>query len=471
MGRSSESQTVRGKAPTVEWKKTAINALKSSEKRQSFKVEGHTGLRVEVMPYRIDKETGDRIEGRRVFRYVTRFGDGPLYVTLRDSAGQVLHWGKDGSVYDLASVEEVLGNIKRLIRSGINPNEQAQLAKEAATLADLFKSYCSHFEQQIKAGERRPKSLSQAEGLWRNHIEAKLGNKKAAEITEAQAAKFMTDLLAATAYGTHNKVLRLLKSMFNHGINRARLLDRSPFAGISLMTEPKRERRLTLDELHRLRDALAEEKPLYQDVVQMLLLTGQRKGIVYAMEWAEIDRQRGTWTISASKMKAKRQHVVPLGAAAMAILERRSAEARPGEKYVFPAPSIRSKTGHVVEKTGEGSFWRRITRKAGLYDPDNSDNNLRVHDLRRSVASWAVENGASIQSVSKLLGHSNIALTASVYSHLSTDAVRSEMAGTELLLTGGNNAKSKLERLRDEILGLSEDERQQLMEMIEEVQG
>lgn len=447
-----------GNRKEIRFLKSAFDRVTSTGKAETYFIPERTGLRMEVSA-----------EGRKRFRLIKKAMGKTVFVSLRDDAGVMIYWGENCHSAD--DVQNAYDEALRQLKAGINPNEQAQAAREAATLADLFTSYCTHFEQQIRAGERRPKSLSQAEGLWRNHIKAKLGSKKAAEISDVQAAKFMNDLLAATAYGTHNKVLRLLKSMFNHGIKRTRLLERSPFAGISLLTEPKRERRLTLDELYRLRDALALEKPLYQDVVQMLLLTGQRKGIVYSMEWAEIDRQRGTWTISASKMKAKRQHVVPLGAAAMEILERRSAEARPGEKYVFPAPSIRSQTGHIVEKTGDSSFWRRVIKRAGLYDPDNPDKNLRVHDLRRSVASWAVENGASIQSVSKLLGHSNIALTASVYSHLSTDTVRAEMTGTELLLMGRDNAPSKLERLRDEILALSEDDRQALMAMIEEVQA
>jgi integrase len=165
-------------------------------------------------------------------------------------------------------------------------------------------------------------------------------------------------------------------------------------------------------------------------------------------------------------VKAKKPHAVPLTPAVMAILERRFAESAPGERFVFPSP--RSKAGHVVEKSGEGSFWRRITIRAGLYDKDDSDQTLRVHDLRRSLASFSVERGASIQAVSKLLGHSDISITASTYAHLNVDAVRGELVETERLMLADPTTK-KLEALRDQVLALTLEDQTRLLAMVEEI--
>ena len=48
-------------------------------------------------------------------------------------------------------------------------------------------------------------------------------------------------------------------------------------------------------------DSLTHEKQIYQDVVQILIYTGQRKGNVYSMECEELDLERGVWTIPHTK--------------------------------------------------------------------------------------------------------------------------------------------------------------------------
>ncbi|WP_231926324.1 tyrosine-type recombinase/integrase [Shewanella benthica] len=103
---------------------------------------------------------------------------------------------------------------------------------------------------------------------------------------------------------------------------------------------------LTKLEVKNLLEALNYEEQIYQDVIKMLLLIGQRKSCVFAMEWREVDHERGVWIIPTSKMKAKRPHAVPLTVEVMEILKRRSQEAKRGEKYVFPAN--RSHSGPCV---------------------------------------------------------------------------------------------------------------------------
>lgn len=54
--------------------------------------------------------------------------------------------------------------------------------------------------------------------------------------------------------------------------------------------------------------------------LRFLILTAARSGEVRGAEWAEIDMEQAIWTIPASRMKSKRQHRVPLSAAALAVL-------------------------------------------------------------------------------------------------------------------------------------------------------
>ncbi|MBY6106755.1 tyrosine-type recombinase/integrase [Ferrimonas balearica] len=140
-------------------------------------------------------------------------------------------------------------------------------------------------------------------------------------------------------------------------------------------------------------------------------LTAQRKSCVFSLEWREVDHANALWLIPTSMMKAKRPHAVPLVKAAMAILKWRSDEAELGERFVFPGQGTGS--GHIVDKERESGFWSRITK----YSPNHSEN-VTIHDLRRTIASWNVIRDGSLQAASKLVGHSDISITASTYAHL-----------------------------------------------------
>ncbi len=109
--------------------------------------------------------------------------------------------------------------------------------------------------------------------------------------------------------------------------------------------------------------------------LEFLVLTAARPGEVRGATWSEIDLEASTWTIPPERMKAKRQHRVPLSGRALEVLE----EARglsDGSGFLFPSPA---KTGGPV------SLWtlRNALVRNGLEST--------VHGLRASFRNWAAE--------------------------------------------------------------------------------
>jgi integrase len=247
--------------------------------------------------------------------------------------------------------------------------------------------------------------------------------------------------------------------------NRADL-EVNPFQTIPKIDEApfRRERTLSKAELLALFDSIDQEEDIYKDCVMMLLLTGQRKTNVLSMRWDEINYETKAWVIPLDKIKTKKAHVVPLSQEAMAILQRRSDNAEQGEVYVFPSP--RSKTGYIADKSGIGGFWHRITKRAGLYDPHDPKKHLRIHDLRRTLATYNVSFGGSLQATSKLLGHSNISVTHDVYAHLSIENVRTELEHTTQVMLGSPQ-RSKLDTLKHEISGLDDESKRDLLSFLQ----
>ncbi|KJV98862.1 phage integrase family protein [Orientia tsutsugamushi str. Sido] len=97
------------------------------------------------------------------------------------------------------------------------------------------------------------------------------------------------------------------------------------------------------------------------------------------MEWDNIDFERKIWHIPKTK-NGKAQNI-PLTDEAMEILQARKFTSE--SKWVLP--SATSASGHLEKPN---NTWHRICKKAGI-------KNLRIHDLRRTLASCMSDAGAS----------------------------------------------------------------------------
>jgi integrase len=165
------------------------------------------------------------------------------------------------------------------------------------------------------------------------------------------------------------------------------------------LREGRRERYLTREEAHRLFVVLDREPSMAAIVVRLLLLTGMRRGEVLQLKWEEVDLGRRCLRLCDSKTGAR---TVPLSSDAAELL----APLPRLTEYVFPG-----RAGHV--RSFE-RVWRRLRREAGLED-------VRVHDLRHSWASFAVSAGVSLALIGSVLGHRSPQTTMR-YAHVSPEA-------------------------------------------------
>jgi integrase len=177
------------------------------------------------------------------------------------------------------------------------------------------------------------------------------------------------------------------------------------------------------DELPRLFAALREERNIYiQAALLVALLTGARRSEVLNMQWTQIDFDQAVWRIPQTK--AGRPHLLPLPKPVMELL--RSLPRQDESLYVF--------CGHRKGRplVNVSKPWKRIRTRAGLQD-------VRVHDLRRTLGSWLAVSGASLPLIGKVLNHTNPSTTA-IYSRLHLDAVRAalEMNAEKMLSFGGS---------------------------------
>ncbi len=220
-----------------------------------------------------------------------------------------------------------------------------------------------------------------------------------------------------------NRALSLLGAMFNAAHNIGWKGD-NPTKHVQRFKEEQRDRFLTADELPAFFDALnAEPNALLRDFFIVALLTGARRANVQGMRWDDLDLDAGFWRIPGSEAKAGIPLIVPLVEPAVKLLRERRTLTN-GSPYVFPS---HGKTGHIVEPKGA---WKRILTRAGLED-------VRIHDLRRTLGSWQALGGASLPIIGRSLGHTQ-SRTTQVYARLTFDPVRESVdkATTAILAAG-----------------------------------
>ncbi len=161
---------------------------------------------------------------------------------------------------------------------------------------------------------------------------------------------------------------------------------------------------------------LHAKRPHLPEFIGLALHTGMRKMELLALRWAAVDWQRRVITLEGVSTKNGRRRVVPLNDAAVQALKAMRAwvTRHHGQSpYVFAT----SNTGHMVNVQ---KGFKAACERARIDD-------LRVHDLRHTFASWLVVAGVDLYVVRELLGHSSIAVTER-YAHLSPDSGRRAVA-------------------------------------------
>ncbi len=129
----------------------------------------------------------------------------------------------------------------------------------------------------------------------------------------------------------------------------------------------------------------------YGRILQLLLLTGQRREEVGGMLWSEVDLDKAIWVLPAQRTKNKRTHEVPLAPQCLAIL--RSAPRVLGRDNVFG--------------NGERGFsgWSKAKLSLDARLSPQSSATWKLHDLRRTAATGMATLGVDPHIIEAVLNH------------------------------------------------------------------
>jgi len=311
------------------------------------------------------------------------------------------------------AAQRVLGEVA----DGKDPAEERQMARRGESIDQL----CDLYMKDHCAGRCKDSTIAAHKWLMKRFIRPRLGNRKLLELRAADIAKLHADL-QDTPYNA-NRVLGLLRAILNCA-ERWEMIPRgaNPAAHIKPFPEKKRERYLTQDELDGLMAVLADGEaagsidPYITAAIRLLIFTGCRLGEILMLEWTSVDLDKGRLVFKKHKTDQHGAKIIPLNTPALDLLINLPRQENNPYAIIGEVPG-----NHLINLQKP---WRRIRALAGL-------NDVRIHDLRHSFASFAVGAGLSLPIIGGLLGHKSVQTTAR-YAHLAHDPLKqaSDLIGT-----------------------------------------
>ncbi|WP_428484921.1 tyrosine-type recombinase/integrase [Rhodopila sp.] len=198
------------------------------------------------------------------------------------------------------------------------------------------------------------------------------------------------------------------RAAFNWGVGRG-LITVNPFAGVSLdVREASRDRVLSDAELAEVWRAAAATAYPFGPLVQLLILTLQRRGEVAGMRWSELAEDLSTWTIPARRAKNRKAHIVHLAEPARAILralhpsDRRALVFTTNDRVPvsgFSRAHEDLKAAIVATREAAGHD------RAGKHRAARAAPDWRWHDFRRTGVTALVRLGFATHVADRLLNH------------------------------------------------------------------
>ncbi|ENY5537099.1 integrase domain-containing protein [Salmonella enterica] len=228
-----------------------------------------------------------------------------------------------------------------LLANGIDPQIQAEAVEEEQKIAldSIFSTVAANWFQ-LKSKSVTP---DYAKDIWRSlqkDVFPAIGEIPVQQIKARTLVEALEPIKARGALETVRRLVQRINEIMIYAVNTG-LIDANPASGIGMAFEkPKKQNMPTLrpEELPKLMRSLIMSNLSVSTrcLIEWQLLTLVRPSEASGARWTEIDLDTKLWTIPAERMKAKREHVVPLSPQALDILEVMKPISAHRE-YVFPS--------------------------------------------------------------------------------------------------------------------------------------
>jgi len=268
------------------------------------------------------------------------------------------------------------------------------LQKEPVTVLEAARLYAVHH-----LGERPGRR--NFEGIYRQFWQP-WADRPLESLTRKEIKAWYLGLSQAPSHA--NKALTYLRALYNWAVDFELIACTNPSLRIRRFPSAQRERFLTLEELQRFMQGLGHQPVKIRAYLLLVILTGARRSEARTIRWADLDEKTRLW--KKLRQKNGTAHFVPLPVQVMEALQSLPRT----HEWIFPG-----RQGGPWSDSYPWKAWDVIRRRCNLED-------VRLHDLRRTVASYLAMNGENLPTIQNVLNHRSLAPT-SIYARLNTKAV------------------------------------------------
>jgi integrase len=293
--------------------------------------------------------------------------------------------------YPIISLQQARTKAKQILAE----RTLGQYSPKAVTFQEAYDLFlATHFQG------KKPRTKKDADRILQKHFLPKLRRERLENVTTESLAKIIDALLPTPAEANH--AFSVLRTFLRFCVKR-RYLKHSPLEGMSLPSRVvRRDRVLTDTELPAVYRAAEAVGYPFGCIVQLCILTGQRRGEIGALRWDYIDQTQRTITLPPSLTKNNRQHAFPYGYKTAAILKKIPIF---DCGYLFPA------------RGNDAAPFSGWSKSKSSLDGKCPVPAWTLHDLRRTFATNLAALNVAPHVVERLLNHASgtISGVAAIY--------------------------------------------------------
>ncbi len=331
---------------------------------------------------------------------------------------------------------EVANEVADRLRIKLADNPES-VFKEKEGPKPVFRTLAKEWMQKVEK-RAKPSTAERYAQLLRDWVLPAVGSKRVDQIKKSDIADVLEQAhdenLSISSLGT-------IRTCFSGPLEIAafrEMIPANPAYGIlkqmgfsntkERMSRVNEVKFLTPEESNNCLAVCREEWPEHHPFFQFLFMTGARLGEALAVTWDDISWKDKTVYIDkafrrnldTTKTGAEREVDLPdalIDTLKAFELENKKEALRTGIK--MPEIIFHHEGRHMPQQRVR-RIYQKILVKAGIH-------NHRLHDIRHSYASLLLKNGASLDYVKRMLGHSDIAMTSNIYGHLMPDRDRTQV--------------------------------------------
>lgn len=248
----------------------------------------------------------------------------------------------------------------------------------------------------------KPKTLRGYQDAMKNHVLPAMGHLKVAKVNVNDVALLIASMREKEYKAwTIRGALTPLSRLMAHAVRRG-LIGQNPVTLLERQERPQGDQaEIEALDTREVRLMLEAATGTFRPLLTTAVFTGLRLGELLALEWTDVDFDKGRIRVRSSKTKAGVREVVMVPLVWRELEKNRGIAGR-----VFRTRAGEEMKPRTVQRALEATLVR-----AGL-------RHIRFHDLRHTFASIMISQGMDIAFVSKMMGHANVAITYRVYGHL-----------------------------------------------------